>query len=238
MEKLNSDQLIKKYPISDVVLACYKEIEKDLNSRDRSWEHCYNAFQDRKNYSNIDYLSLHLGFYLASWGMMRGSTGLLWKDYKIHHELVKILIQSRWDDIRSTSMNDIDKSKIQIILDLHKEISKCLSCIEPTIFPATNKEVRVSPTDTLTTKILLGVFCNVPAYDTMLLFALEGFGIRKTFDNESLNQLFEFVFSIKNYPEFLSEKEKINKGGKNYPLMRIVDMYLWTVGDKLNLERY
>ena len=44
----------------------------------------------------IDFLSLHLGFYLASWGMMRGSTELLDKDYKIHIPAVKVILKYYW----------------------------------------------------------------------------------------------------------------------------------------------
>ncbi|WP_181023629.1 hypothetical protein [Brevibacillus laterosporus] len=36
----------------------------------------------------LDYLSLLLAFYLASWGMYRGSSFLLQKDYKVHKDIV------------------------------------------------------------------------------------------------------------------------------------------------------
>ena len=40
------------------------------NGRSRSWEHCYRAFRDARTDPSPDYdnLSLHLAFYLASWG--------------------------------------------------------------------------------------------------------------------------------------------------------------------------
>lgn len=38
--------------------------------RYRSWDICYNAFNSKVETDN---LSLHLAFYLASWGMYRGS---------------------------------------------------------------------------------------------------------------------------------------------------------------------
>ena len=61
---------------------------QDSNHRFKSWEYCYTAFG---NLDSVDYLSLHLAFYLASWGMYRGSCGILWKDYTIHMDAVNII---------------------------------------------------------------------------------------------------------------------------------------------------
>ena len=62
----------------------YNELREDPNGRYRSWEYCYKAFHDARGNTNadVDYLSLQLAFYLASWGMYRGSSFLLQKDYK------------------------------------------------------------------------------------------------------------------------------------------------------------
>jgi hypothetical protein len=35
---------------------------------------------------------LHLSFYLASWGLYRGSSFLLWKDYLVHHDMVNRIL--------------------------------------------------------------------------------------------------------------------------------------------------
>ena len=70
-------QLIKDY---------FNETVIDEHGRYLSWRHCYKAFGENRNKvddSTIDYLCLHLAFYLASWGMYRASTFLLEKDYKI-----------------------------------------------------------------------------------------------------------------------------------------------------------
>ena len=47
-----------------------------------SWRHCYKAFYENRNKTDeqtLDYLSLHLAFYLASWRIYRGSSFLLQK---------------------------------------------------------------------------------------------------------------------------------------------------------------
>ena len=62
----------------------YDDARANENGRSRSWEHCYRVFRDARTDPSPDYdhLSLHLAFYLASWGMYRGSSFLLQKDYK------------------------------------------------------------------------------------------------------------------------------------------------------------
>ena len=53
----------------------YDDARANENGRSRSWEHCYRVFRDARTdpSPDYDYLSLHLAFYLASWGMYRGS---------------------------------------------------------------------------------------------------------------------------------------------------------------------
>ena len=72
----------------------FDETIKDIHGRYMSWRYCYKAFSERRNEvdeQTIDYLALHLAFYLASWGMYRGSSFLLQKDYKIHIPIVRII---------------------------------------------------------------------------------------------------------------------------------------------------
>ena len=69
----------------------YSSIKNDENARYKSWEYCYKIFGEKQNKiapETIDLLCLHLGFYLASWGMYRGSSFLLQKDYKVHKDAV------------------------------------------------------------------------------------------------------------------------------------------------------
>lgn len=77
----------------------YNDLKNDENGRYRSWEYCYALYSKSRNESNpnVDYLSLSLAFYLASWGMYRGSSFLLQKDYKIHIPVVKEILKSKYD---------------------------------------------------------------------------------------------------------------------------------------------
>nr|DAK02229.1 MAG TPA: hypothetical protein [Caudoviricetes sp.] len=58
------------FPILDIEKSSVEKylsnMVQDSNHRFKSWEYCYTAFG---NLDSVDYLSLHLAFYLASWGM-------------------------------------------------------------------------------------------------------------------------------------------------------------------------
>ena len=80
-----------------------KELDDKKDKKDRflSWVHCYRRFSEifkKPNLTeeNIDYLALNLAFYLASWGMYRGSSFLLQKDYTIHKDIVKELYEFKF----------------------------------------------------------------------------------------------------------------------------------------------
>ena len=77
------------------------QINSDPNDRLRSWEHCYKSFHDARGCKTADqdYLSLMLAFYLASWGMYRGSSFLLQKDYKIHRPVLEEILKPEYDTL-------------------------------------------------------------------------------------------------------------------------------------------
>ena len=58
----------------DAAQTFYEDARRDENGRSRSWEHCYRVFRDARTdpSPDYDYLSLHLAFYLASWGDVSG----------------------------------------------------------------------------------------------------------------------------------------------------------------------
>lgn len=81
--------------MKDTLSKYYDNIKKDKNHRLKSWEHCYTQFKMVFNKNELsvkgrDYLSLHLAFYLASWGMYRGSSFMLEKDYKMFYGVVEL----------------------------------------------------------------------------------------------------------------------------------------------------
>ncbi|MDX4012620.1 hypothetical protein Q6A86_06420 [Aliarcobacter skirrowii] len=202
-----------------------KNIKNTLNSfinleekefhRFNSWKKCYQYFQEiyLKNSGDDDTAALHLGFYLASWGMYRGSTFLLQNDYTIHKEVVQI--------IKKYSSKDI--FDFEIIEMLEKEIIKYYK-------GNAHKNSKNSnlATSTLITKILLGTLGNTPAYDRYFLEGISIYNkqnpnkiIKNNFSKESIEKL--NVFYEQNRDEFLEFEEK-------FPKMKLLDMYFWKIG--------
>lgn len=93
----------------------YNELRADSNGRYRSWEHCYKCFHDARNNSapDLDYLSLQLAFYLASWGMYRGSSFLLQKDYKVHVPVVEELLKVHYNGLFGLECIELRKNDVQ-----------------------------------------------------------------------------------------------------------------------------
>ena len=92
----------------------YNDLKSDENGRYRSWEHCYSRFIKARGSNDVDYdyLSLQLAFYLASWGMYRGSSFLLQKDYKVHIPVVKELLSEKYDVLLELSVLALGKKAI------------------------------------------------------------------------------------------------------------------------------
>ncbi len=97
------------------------------DGRYASFDYCFNYFQsfreqkrigDICSFENIEQSCFQLGFYLASWGMLRGSSFLLWKSIRFYRCLLEMIAhgdQRLWD-------LDVDSyTDENIALLLHKE---------------------------------------------------------------------------------------------------------------------
>lgn len=213
--------------------------KNDNNHRFRSWEHCYNFFS--QNYHNLkdekvlDNASLHLAFYLASWGMLRGSSFLLQKDYKIHLFFIKKVVMNPkyFYFYTNSSSGLLDYSLIDGIDDLKSETKKAY---EDNIREINGQQTIINVTDTLASKILLGVYGNVPAYDRYFKEALSLFGIKTQFNQMGLRDLIDFY--NKNIEEFKVSQDLLSDDGVNYTPMKLIDMFFWQVGYMMdNIEK-
>ena len=68
---------------------------KDPNNRYVSFEHFHKSFLTdiQETEEGLNQLILHLFAYLASWGMLRGSTFSLQKDYLFHRPVAEVLLK-------------------------------------------------------------------------------------------------------------------------------------------------
>lgn len=193
-----------------------------------AWENCYKSFQ-REN--DFDYLALSLGFYLASWGMYRGSSGLLYKNHKVHIKAIEILKQEKYSNLYCSEINEVSSDNIRLISEVFDELSSYYSEIKYRK-SYNSVEKSINPTDTLITKVLLGVMGCVPAYDRYLLLGLTKIGVNnKKFSEDSLLKIFEYI--NKNYNSIKLAQNNLNKKfNLYYPIMKIIDFYLWELGSE------
>lgn len=216
-------------------------------SRFKSWEYCHLKFveghqkriNNQLNEDDIDILALHLSFYLASWGMYRGSSFILQRDYKTHKRIVRIVLQEKYDELWDFNPIDKNENELNRIAELADEAYQEIDrdgygpIPERNMVDDDNEEDEISNEHisyTLITKILMGTFAITPAFDR---FFIDGF---KKYNNanhtkgsnyckERLVKLFSFV---QQHHEELNVADTVTSFP--YPMMKKVDMYFWEVG--------
>jgi hypothetical protein len=199
-------------------------ILNDEFHRYKSWEVCNDAFNVNPQ---TDAHTLHLAFYLASWGMYRGSSGLLQKNHLIHEETVRQVLDNT-QHLNCNFKKEISREQITEILHFKELLSGMYSKINYTRGSAAEKPI--TPTDTLISKIMLGTLACVPAYDRYFIDGLRAIGLKNfTFGGNSLKELFDFVEANKKEIEECQQYMLTNTK-KHYSIMKIVDMYFWQIG--------
>jgi hypothetical protein len=200
-----------------------------------SFDYCYNYFLNTDDLTkNMEKSCLELGFYLASWGMFRGSSFLLQKSAR-HFiptiEYINTLDKTVWQ----IDVNKYDVNNIDIILDIYNKIDR-------TIIEGWNRGI------TLTTKIILGVFGFMPAFDEYVCSAFRNIADGKngnpkcgfrSVNKDSLRIIKQFYDENKVAIDKLSNNiyTKDFSTGKitkiNYPKAKIIDMFGFTYGQSL-----
>lgn len=215
--------------------------QKDCMHRFASWDYCYGLAQcmyaRKKDLtdSDYDYMALNLAFYLASWGMYRGSSFLLDKSYKIHIEPVKLIFSK--DELWKGPLSSGELTAFK------RELANV--CGSGDIVRTSNDGISGNMTDTLFTKILLGLTGNVIAYDRYCKTALSSLGFGKNFfrtnretswdrlRNDGFETLADVLSDIKaSYPkvEFKDSRYVQTSEYVPYPDAKNVDMFLFVLG--------
>lgn len=208
----------------------YDEARAIENGRSRSWEHCYRVFRDARTdpSPDCDYLSLHLAFYLASWGMYRGSSFLLQKDYKVLVPIVEEVLKPEYDCLFGLACADLRESEIQDRLEnLNKYIAKYY--FRPIRDEVAGREVPTPVSPVLVTKILMGTLGCVPAYDR---FFQDGVATYKVTTQEySPNSVLKLVDFYEEHNDRLEEARRgMRTDDLIYPQMKLLDMGFWQIG--------
>ena len=214
----------------------YNQLKDDPNGRYRSWEHCYKVFHDARKNTNpaYDNLSLHLAFYLASWGMYRGSSFLLQKDYKVHIPIVMEILKKKYDPLFGIECVELCKKQNQQLLEeLQTAMTKHYNLERKSV-----KEVDVKNdlSSTLITKVLMGTLGCVPAYDRYFIAGVKDQKVTTGIYNfKSLKKLADFYENNKN--ELEKVRNTMTVYDLPYPQMKLLDMGFWQIGFEKDTEK-
>ncbi len=204
------------------------------HGRYRSWDHCYGYFQripPETIAANRDLAALQLGFYLASWGMYRPRGFLLDYTYTIHRDVIDVFIDPRFSILRDREFG----AGADDLQDLKPRIVEAATLIREAYksFAAVTKSSEAS--DTLVTKVLLGTFGCLPAFDRYFNSGWKDEGFKPRIPRLK-DKFFEQVFGFcqENLVDLRDEQAQIERGaygaGIRYPLMKLVDMYFFQNG--------
>jgi len=146
--------------------------DRQPERRFASFDYCFNYFQSFREGGGVADIAaaenmllscLHLGFYLASWGMFRGSSGLRSRSLKQFEPVVELIARTP-SDVWVIDAHCYSEAVRHRLVGTANDIEEALH------YPD-----GAWPTRTLATKIMLGVFGNVPAFDSRVVA-----GLRKT----------------------------------------------------------
>lgn len=203
------------------------------DGREASFGYCFNYFQafresgmisELANPSNLQVSCLQLGFYLASWGMLRGSAELLQRSARHLIPVIKVIAgtnKSVWE----IDANCYTEANIQLLLGLATEIRTVLDAAR---------------SDTLLTKIMLGVFGSVPAFDDNFRAACPAEGMCATFGPRALRKIGEFYQANKDAIETKRQGfatfdfDSGNPTPRTYTRAKVIDMAFYIAGEKEN----
>lgn len=207
----------------------YDDARANENGRSRSWEHCYRVFRDARTdpSPDYDYLSLHLAFYLASWGMYRGSSFLLQKDYKVLLPVVEKVLKPEYDCLFGLACTDVRESEVQ---DRLEKLSDYIAAhFQPIRDEVAGRKVASSVSPVLVTKILMGTLGCVPAYDRFFVDGIKKYKVTtQEYSLESVRKLAKFYEA---HNDRLEEARRgMRVGDLTYPQMKLLDMGFWQVG--------
>lgn len=126
--------------------------------RERSWDLCYDHFQNHPNPADDMELScLHLGYYLASWGMLRGSTFLFKNTNALHYRDVINVVQKHNDAMRGWDVPDyLEEGR-------YEQYEAAWADLKQALLPDGGIAL------TLISKVMMGVWGCIPSFDTYFL---------------------------------------------------------------------
>lgn len=209
--------------------------DRSVDERYASYDFCYLYFQtNRGNLGgvNMETSCMHLWSYLASWGMLRGSSSLLKCSPSILKDLIAYLDNIKDSIVWTVDVDTYTLNSNEEIIRVYNKIADILKQSIKNVLNSPSKEVKVSVT--LITKIMLGVFGCVPAFDQYFYSSFhkryEGFGKLGTKELSCLKEFYEeYKFELDSF-----QIQVLDFSGNNTDLLykkaKLIDMYGFSDG--------
>jgi hypothetical protein len=180
---------------------------------------------------NLERSSLQLAFFLAVWGMFRGSGRLGSQNLEFYKDLLVHLHTETSPEFWSLDLRDFDRAdraEYRRAKKLLKEANRALVCFQAG---------GVTWTDTLKTKVLLGLWGQVPALDRFVLtgfyyFNKEFEGAISPYRRLSPRLMASLAEAARDHAWPLDHQLSPD-GGIEYPPGKVIDMAFWQYGYKI-----
>jgi hypothetical protein len=208
------------------------DIEKNLaeylgdrkpSGRYASFDYCFNYFQAHREQGRVASLTdpgdlqtscLQLGFYLASWGMLRGSSELLQRSMRSFVPVIEAIATAP-EEMWAIDAGGYTEDAITAILNFARVLRGTL---------------HAGASDILVTKIMLGAMGCVPAFDTNFK---KGFGVA-TFGRKSLRKVGQFCVEnaavIEAHREATLDFDTGKPTEHRYTQAKVIDMIFFIEG--------
>lgn len=206
----------------------HNRLAGDDYPRLRAWDFLWDHVQSMPTWKaltsdkNLEKSALHLGFYLANWGMLRGSSQLLNANIKFIEDFTAHIFTGVGEDFWNLTLADFtdDNAVAQEAFD------------EALIRVRQFEPGRISWTDTLVTKVLLGLWGQCPARDINFKEGFKAFLQERPYGRQprTSGRYLVFLNHIRTeeawrFPVFRTP------GGNEYPDGKVIDMAFFQYGD-------
>lgn len=208
-----------------------------------SYDFCYNYFHNVRGDALLEDMEKScyaIGFYLASWGMYRGSSFILERSAFYYKGLIEYLASIENDSIWEIDVNNYNED------GNYDKILKVYKKIESLIFPENhNGDEGQKNHLTMVTKIMMGVFGCIPAFDQYFIKTFKRL-LPRRFPTEqnnvtilslsALEKIFDFYqANQENIDADHNQRKTIdfntgNSTNCNYTKAKLIDMYGFTKG--------
>ena len=163
--------------------------------------------------------------------MYRGSSFLLQRDYKVHKDAIKVILDNKYNSLWGIPINDYKQEYNQeLLFDITNKLKEIYNKIRLSV---KEKMPKNELSDTLVTKILMGTYGCVPAYDRYFISGIRNEKVASgNFNKRSILELVDFY--NKYYDDFETARKQMAVFGMEYPQTKILDSCFWQIGFDLD----